>query len=636
MSDEGRTDNQKPKPQPRGRAKPSSQPERSKRQQPVEVASRPQRYMVAALPQMQLMTMGVTTPPLSPAALLRMLEDDPRVDVRRRLVPSRATLFGTTGTSVPEIVVADMDFEHARTLRQSLPQVRIEQDRPLAYARVTPLPERPVATGFVQPLGNLCTFDFLVRDADGDPFPGVTITITGTLRYAQGITGRDGRASVTLIGEVPEMVQSVLFDPPAGHWNLKLDRPLLELGRDNVIKLRELSETFPDFPRQQIFGWGQRAMSLDRVAPTFRGKGVKIAIIDSGADIKHPDLAGQVTDGIDLVEDTAAGWAVDTVRHGSHCAGVITGADNGLGILGFATEAEVHACKIFPGGWFSDLIDALDYCIDKQIDVVNLSLGTLEGNSFVEDKINEARQTGVACIVAAGNTGGPVNFPGTLPTVLTVAAIGRLDTYHAESSHGSEAMEPLTDDGFFAAKFSCHGPEIDVCAPGVAILSSVTDRGYAVWDGTSMAAPHVSGLAALVLAHREEFRGEFRSRDARRVDRLFEILKSSCTELDLGDPHRTGAGMPDALRALGTVSTGMAPTPSADIRQILEQLLAVLGSPSATSPQSVAPMALTPSETPAAPQHAVVDEIGVRNELMRLDQEMYAAGLTGYAPDPLA
>ncbi|WP_197093357.1 S8 family serine peptidase [Nonomuraea sp. SBT364] len=565
-----------------------------------------------------------------------MLENDPRVEVRRRLVSSRVTPFSSAGALVPEILVADMDIEHAKVLRRSLPQVRIERDRPLTYARATPVPKQPATAGFVQPLSQQSAFGFLVQDADAEPFPGVTITVTGSRGYAQGITGRDGRATVTLIGEAPEMVQSVLFDPPSGHWNLKLDLPALELGRDNVARLRKLSDVFPDFPEQQIFGWGQRAMSLDRVAPTMRGKGVKIAIIDSGADTSHPDLRGQITQGVDLVDAADNGWTVDTVRHGSHCGGVITGADNGVGILGFATEAEVHACKIFPGGWFSDLIVALDYCIAQQIDVVNLSLGTLEPGAFVEDKINEAREAGVACIVAAGNTGGPVNFPGTLPTVLTVAAVGRLDTYHPESSHGGEALGPATQDGFFAAKFSCHGPEIDVCAPGVAILSSVPDGGYAAWDGTSMAAPHVAGLAALVLAHRQEFLDEFRGRDARRVDRLFEILRASCTKLDLGDPHRTGAGIPDALRALGPVVTGL--TPPVDVRVLLEQLIAAFGSTGQAmappvSPQSGELAAFTPSRT--LPSRAAANGVGVRSALTRLNEEMYAAGLAGRAPDPL-
>jgi hypothetical protein len=103
--------------------------------------------------------------------------------------------------------------------------------------------------------------------------------------------------------------------------------------------------------------------------------------------------------------------------------------------------------------------------------------------------------------------------------------------------------------GFFVPAFSCAGPEIDVCAPGVAVISCQSPDGFAACDGTSLAAPHVAALAALVLAHRSEFRREFANRDARRVERLFQILKESAQPL--GDPMRTGAGIPDATRALG-------------------------------------------------------------------------------------
>ncbi|GII03086.1 S8 family serine peptidase [Planobispora takensis] len=568
------------------------------------------------------------------------------MNVLRRLAPSSVTPFSSGVPSVPEIVVAEMEIERAKMMRQSFPQVRMEADRLLTYTGTVLTPEQPLANGLLQPLGQHLTLSFLVRNPEGQPIPGAMILITGTLGLSQAITGNDGRASVTLVGEVPESIQSVLIDPPANYWNAKVNRPALATGQDNLVTLMPLSETFPDFPQQQIFGWGQRAMSLDRVSPTLRGKGVKIAIIDSGADAKHPILRGRITDGVDFVDDTAQGWAVDVVRHGSHCAGVITGADTGVGIFGFASEAEVHVCKIFPGGYLSDFVDAVNYCTDRQMDVVNLSLGTPAAAGYVADAINAARAAGVACIAAAGNTGGPVNFPGSMPAVLTVAAIGKLDTYPAGSSHGDEALDPVSPEGYFAAKFSCYGPEVDVCAPGVAILSSVPDNGYAVWDGTSMAAPHVTGLAALVLAHREEFSREFAHRDARRVDRLFEILKSSCTPLDLGQPYRTGVGIPDALRALGAVPTATTSQPG-DIRQLLEQLLAALGSggvsPSSTHP-AVAPLSTHPTGTtaPAQPTVPLSDapsahpsEADIRAELRRLDEEMYAAGLRGYAPDPL-
>jgi subtilisin family serine protease len=86
----------------------------------------------------------------------------------------------------------------------------------------------------------------------------------------------------------------------------------------------------------------------------------------------------------------------------------------------------------------------------------------------------------------------------------------------------------------------------------VAILSSVPEKGFAAWDGTSMAAPHITGLAALVLAHHPDFRTpELQARSGARVDRLFQILKASATPVVLGDTTRTGAGLPDAPRALG-------------------------------------------------------------------------------------
>jgi len=111
-----------------------------------------------------------------------------------------------------------------------------------------------------------------------------------------------------------------------------------------------------------------------------------------------------------------------------------------------------------------------------------------------------------------------------------------------------------TPQGYFSARFTCRGPEVDVAAPGVAILSAVPPSGYAAWDGTSLAASHVTGLAALVLAHHADFHQQFVARDAARVQRLFDIIRASCQPVGFGDPGRTGVGLPDAMRALGLIS----------------------------------------------------------------------------------
>ncbi|WP_241564822.1 S8 family peptidase [Nonomuraea polychroma] len=627
----------------KSKPQPNAQPvdsESVKKRQPAEgIEARLQRYMLAAKSPMQLMGAGMAEQPVSPAALHQMLQEDSRVQVVRRLQPARATLF-STAVAVPEIVVAEMDVEYARMLRQQLPQVQIERDRLLTLAKSTPTIDTVHAEPLLTPLGLQTTISFLVQDAAATPLRDATIHVMGTAGRFQAVTGNDGRAQVTLFGDTPQSVQSVLVMPAHGHWNWRMDRPALSPTRDNVVTLRKLSDTFTGFPAQQMFGWGQRAMRLDQLSPTFRGAGVKIAVIDSGADIQHPDLRNQVAAGKDLVDRKPNGWTVDAIRHGSHCSGIITAEDNGQGIFGFATEAEMHICKIFPGGYESDLIEALDYCIDKQIDVVNLSMGMLGYNNLIADKINDARTLGVACIVAAGNTAGPVNFPGNMPTVLTVAAIGKVGTYPADSGHAAEALQP-NGDGYFSARFTCLGPEIDVCAPGVAILSTVPG-GYASWDGTSQAAPHVTGLAALVLAHREEFHNEYRSRDHRRVDRLFEVLKASCVPVELGDPNRTGRGMPDAIRVFEPVPSGMVPAPGgqADLEQLLKKLLESGLIPAGTVapqhhliPAQASPSATGPATTPAG-EHPV--STGVQGALARLDREMYAAGLAGHGPDPLA
>ncbi len=512
-----------------------------------EVKRRRGRYLVGVLPQ-HLLPAGVRM--ATPDTVFEQLGALPDVTLHRKLrapAADRGSPLSDGTTPLSQIAVFEMSEERAVALNQT-PELLIEPDLRLQATRIRPKTLPNPAT--VVPVGRTVRLSLRIRGSDGIDLSNATVLVQGRVWPVQGMTGGDGRVSLTLVTDTASTIQSIYVKPAYGYWNRWFERPQLSANGDNVIVLERLDRMVPDFPARQSYGWGQRAMRLDRIPPTYRGDGVKIAIIDSGADIGHPDLKDRVTAGLDLVGRTPQGWATDEVGHGTHCAGIITSADNGHGIIGFAPGAEVHACKIFPGGRFSDFIEALDYCIEQKIDVVNLSLGADGGSIFVARKIEEARLAGVACIVAAGNSAGPVQFPATLPTVLTVAAVGKTETYPADSHHATQVVGQPTQEGYFSASFTCFGPEVDVVAPGVAILSSVPGEDYAAWDGTSMATPHVTGLAALVLAHRADFQQQF-ANPAERVQRLFDVIQGSCQPLpDLG-PGRAGAGLPDAPHALG-------------------------------------------------------------------------------------
>ena len=495
--------------------------------------------------------------------LLAYLRTDPSCVVHRVILPpSGAGPDQSRGPSLaafPPVAIVDMDADRAAMFALSGAMLHVEPDLPLHYGAVAATAGLTFADPGVMPPGDELAVLISVVGSDHKALDGAEVYLMSGAFPVRGTTGADGTVMLNLPASP---LRGIYVRPRCDYWAVWLGRPELAFDAPNLVTCPAFAETFPGFPERQLDSWAPHALRFDAVPPTFRGHGVRIAVIDSGAAAEHPDLAGRIAGGRDITVDASdgaeqppaadePGWRIDTVGHGSHCTGIIGGSDNGHGVIGVAPEAEIHVCKIFPDGRFSDLLDALDYCITHQIDVVNLSLGSPQPSGLLARKIEQARQAGVACVVAAGSSGGPVAFPASLPSVLAVAAIGKIGEYPPESYHATQVHGVPTPEGYFSAAFTCFGPEIDVCAPGVGIVSSVPPTNYAAWDGTSFAAPYVTGLAALLLAHHPEFRDRRHARDAARVGRLFEIIKHSCRPLHLGDPGRSGAGLPDAVAAFG-------------------------------------------------------------------------------------
>jgi len=216
-----------------------------------------------------------------------------------------------------------------------------------------------------------------------------------------------------------------------------------------------------------------------------RGKGIKVAVLDTGIDWTHPDLAANVKGAVSFVPGQSA---MDGHGHGTHCAGTIGAPINGIGVVGVAPEAWLYAVKVLSNGGsgnWSWLISGLSWCVQNRINIASMSLGGGGAPAALELMCNAAFNRGVLLVAAAGNSGPGMNTvgqPGKYKNVIAVSAI---------------------DNANVIANFSSRGAEVEIAAPGVQVLSTVPGGGYAQMSGTSMACPHVAGGAAVVWgAHR--------------------------------------------------------------------------------------------------------------------------------------
>lgn len=266
------------------------------------------------------------------------------------------------------------------------------------------------------------------------------------------------------------------------------NNPLVAYVQEDV-----LIQMIDPLPAEYLESWGvSRIGSAIAHDASILGAGVKIAILDTGIDYDHPELNPVFQSGISFVQDengvvTSPDPMDDSSSgHGTHVAGIIASAMDGTGIVGVAPQAQIYAVKVLDGSGFgmvSWILSGIDWAIEQQVNIINMSLALSAdspGLAALEEACQTAWDAGILLVAAAGNTGGgAVTFPAGYDTVI---AVGATDPCDSKST------------------FSAIGPEVELTAPGTAIPSTLPGGGYGPISGTSQAAPHVAGAAALVIS----------------------------------------------------------------------------------------------------------------------------------------
>ena len=357
-------------------------------------------------------------------------------------------------------------------------------------------------------------------------------------RYIVGTSSEDGVTAAASLSE-SDHDEVDLTD----HTSLRLVSGLFPTERGQSLRSRtDVEFVQPDRTLTPLSGSGTAGSvaaetvpwGIDRVDADVAhdrgvtGAGVDVGVIDTGIDGTHPDLRGNVADPDDgnheaWVDcsggDCTHAWSDDS-GHGTHVSGTVA-ADGDGGCVGVAPEATLHALKVCGASGGCDtsaVVDAIRYAADQGWDVVNLSLGSPRESPAMQTAGQYAREAGVVPVAAAGNRGAPdsVGYPAAYEAFLAVSATN-------------------IDDGM--ASFSSLGPEVEIAAPGAEVCSTVPGE-YELLSGTSMAAPHVAGALATLLAD------GYSPSEAQQ--RLLESAE------DLGHPDTDqGNGLLDVAAALG-------------------------------------------------------------------------------------
>ncbi|MFC1937400.1 S8 family serine peptidase [Chloroflexota bacterium] len=283
----------------------------------------------------------------------------------------------------------------------------------------------------------------------------------------------------SLGGEVKEVYHIV----PTIAATMPEDR-IDELSADPRVEMVELDIIVSGCLAGEVLPWGVDRVDAELVHPTNKGTGVKVAVLDTGIDLDHPDLtvAGDVT----FVDGTTSGD--DDNGHGTLIAGIVAALDNEIGVIGVAPEAALYSVKVLyynGDGSMSDILSGIEWAADNDMQVINMSFGGLFNMpEAVQEALDSAYSAGIVIVAGAGNggnaggTGENIWAPARYEPVIAVGATDELDARCSTSSTGSA---------------------LEVMAPGDSIYSTAMGGGYGYISTTSSASPHAAGVAALLI-----------------------------------------------------------------------------------------------------------------------------------------
>ena len=301
------------------------------------------------------------------------------------------------------------------------------------------------------------------------------------------------------------------------------------------VRPTDVRAAVEDFP----YPWGIKKIDADIVWPKTKGKGVRVAVLDTGIDSRHRNLQANVKRGVSCVENVTS--AHDDNGHGTHCAGIIAAnlpsgrRRPNASIYGVAPEASIFPVKVLNyngDGLLSAILSGLEWCLHNKMDIVSMSfrIRSDSPSQALQQACMTLWQRGLLLVAATGNDredkkkpGGrslTVGYPAQYDSVLGIGATDKLDTI---------------------APFSNTGKGVDLVAPGVGILSTYRDNRYRELSGTSQACPHVAGVAALLKSYRKELSNE----------QLKMVLLGTADPLGMGEPDEVyGRGLLNATGAI--------------------------------------------------------------------------------------